>query len=623
MKSLSISFTLGKESHAHSANISHNNRDFKADNIDGSRTNQNYVFKSEDPEKVYEKLFGKSLAEYNAKQRKSRKIKNYFEHILCSKKEEAFYEAIVQYGDKDTASCGSKNGQEVEKMLAEFLIDFEKRNKNLYVFNAVMHLDEATPHLHIDFIPFYTKGRKNGLSKGVSFRSAIIEEGFSASNSMQNQTVAWEESERNVMEKILNNHGFVRDNKHDKHIHMNVADYKTMKDEQNMSMLLTKMKNVSEEEKKEDYITNLKEKMKAVELQNKNLLCIEQSDLTPCYYSSADKFDYVTSELDQRNIQYHTTPTGFEIKKIYLDQVREIEKKYKPVHSTLHEQLRSDIDRLLIVSNNFDDLLSKLEELNYTIKKGKYISVRPENGERFIRLKSLGEFYSELALNNQIAANHLYESKISNELSSDNFEGSEIKCMLLKSIQIYTVAVKKSMIPLRKKNVQKPFSWKNDAEIDKLISIQNKINSGYTLATFKHDCEIIEEQNTLLKKKIESSEQDLKYFENLKKHIDIVFNGASANALQFLESQKILSSFKDFQINANNYNNIDILIENEKNTLEQLSAENAVIQKELGTSSEQYELAQRISSGIYVQTLAKEEKIRQVSDLIPKGFSVT
>ena len=66
---------------------------------------------------------------------------------------------------------------------------------NLHVFNVSLHLDEACPHLHIDFIPFYTKERQRGLKKGVSMRAALIEQGFSPKPG-RNQLEQWEESER-------------------------------------------------------------------------------------------------------------------------------------------------------------------------------------------------------------------------------------------------------------------------------------------------------------------------------------------------------------------------------------------------------------------------------------------
>lgn len=97
-------------------------------------------------------------------------IPDYYLHIAESKREEAFYEIVVQFGDCETAPCGSERGDLAKQMLQSYMRDFQRRNPNLFVFNAVLHLNEASPHLHIDFIPFYTKGRKNGLSKGVSMK---------------------------------------------------------------------------------------------------------------------------------------------------------------------------------------------------------------------------------------------------------------------------------------------------------------------------------------------------------------------------------------------------------------------------------------------------------------------
>ena len=84
-------------------------------------------------------------------------------------------------------------------MLEEYVLSFQKRNPHLYIFNAVMHLDETSPHLHINFVPFYTTPRQNGLQVGVSIRQALIEQGFAPQGSQNNQLVAWEESERNYI----------------------------------------------------------------------------------------------------------------------------------------------------------------------------------------------------------------------------------------------------------------------------------------------------------------------------------------------------------------------------------------------------------------------------------------
>jgi hypothetical protein len=188
VKQLSISFTLGKASIPKQSNLEHNNREYIAKNVDGSKTKDNITYKKEDVEDAYNKLFGQAVAEYNAKQkRKDRMIENYYEHIANGKREEAYYEAIVQYGDSKTAPCDSSTGEECKIMLDEFMKDFIKQNPNLYVFNAVMHNDEASPHLHINFIPFYTKNRKNGLSKGVSLKAALDEQGIRAESKIKMQ----------------------------------------------------------------------------------------------------------------------------------------------------------------------------------------------------------------------------------------------------------------------------------------------------------------------------------------------------------------------------------------------------------------------------------------------------
>lgn len=110
-------------------------------------------------------------------------------------------------------------------MLDEYMLDFEKRNPNLKVFNAVMHLDESTPHLHIDFVPVAHKGQR-GMPLKNSMSGALHEQGFSSSNKMQNEWTAWSESERSFMEQILLKHGLQREDKNVHRPHLSVDDYK-------------------------------------------------------------------------------------------------------------------------------------------------------------------------------------------------------------------------------------------------------------------------------------------------------------------------------------------------------------------------------------------------------------
>ncbi len=136
-----ISIRIGKGS------ISHNNRKFVAKNVDANRVKDNVVLCNVDIKKTYDELFGAALSEYNAKQkRKDRRIENYLDHIESGKQEKPFYELIFQIGNKDDTPCGSKDAAMAVDVLREYYEDFFKRNPHIRVFNAVIHLDEATPH---------------------------------------------------------------------------------------------------------------------------------------------------------------------------------------------------------------------------------------------------------------------------------------------------------------------------------------------------------------------------------------------------------------------------------------------------------------------------------------------
>ena len=180
MKSLSISFTLGKASSGN-ANIAHNNRDMIAGNVDINRICDNVDYVQQNVEDAYKELFSESVAEYNLKQKQPcRRIHDYYNHIANGHREEPYYEVVVQFGCMKSSPVGSDNGEVVKQLLDEYMKSFQQRNPNLHVFSAHLHMDESSPHLHIDFVPFYSKNRQKGLSKGVSMKAALHEMGFTA-----------------------------------------------------------------------------------------------------------------------------------------------------------------------------------------------------------------------------------------------------------------------------------------------------------------------------------------------------------------------------------------------------------------------------------------------------------
>ena len=58
------------------------------------------------------------------------------------------------------------------------------------------------------------------------------------------------------------------------------------------------------------------------------------------------------------------------------------------------EKIRSEIDRFVGWVKNVDELLAELEILGYTVRRGKYISIKAPDQQRAVRLKTLGEDYT-------------------------------------------------------------------------------------------------------------------------------------------------------------------------------------------------------------------------------------
>lgn len=196
-----ISAMVGKGS------IIHNNRDFIAENVDGERTKNNITYCNEKIQDVYHELFDEALQKYNEKQTRSdRVIADYYEKIRTGKQEKPFHEIILQIGDKDTMGAETENGELAKKILDRYMHDFEKRNPNLRVFSAHLHMDEATPHLHIDFIPFTTNS-KRGLETRVSLKKALEAQGFIGGSRSDTEWNQWVASEKEVLSQIMLEHG--------------------------------------------------------------------------------------------------------------------------------------------------------------------------------------------------------------------------------------------------------------------------------------------------------------------------------------------------------------------------------------------------------------------------------
>ena len=188
--------------------IGHNNRRFYTPNVDRSRTHLNITYCNDNLKQVYHEIFDEALIAYNAKKKKTRdKIADYYEHIRLGKQEKLFHEVIFQIGNMNDCGCGLPGGEQAAEALKKFAELFRERNPHLRVYNMVMHMDEATPHLHIDFIPVATE-QSRGLSTRVSMKQALKQQGFEGLGRKQTEWKAWMEREKSVLKEIAQEHGF-------------------------------------------------------------------------------------------------------------------------------------------------------------------------------------------------------------------------------------------------------------------------------------------------------------------------------------------------------------------------------------------------------------------------------
>lgn len=227
--------------------LTHNRRDFIAENVDSSRTPLNVEYRNEDIQAVYHELFDDALARYNEKQtRKDRVIDDYYEKTRTSKQEKLFEELIIQIGNKDDMNASSENGQLARQMLDEYMQSFQQRNPTLRVFSAHLHMDEATPHLHIDFIPF-TTGSKRGLETRVSLKKALEALGFAGGTKSHTELNQWIEAEKQALASIMARHAIEWEQKGTHEEHLSVLDYKKQERSKEVAALETQIDALQEQ----------------------------------------------------------------------------------------------------------------------------------------------------------------------------------------------------------------------------------------------------------------------------------------------------------------------------------------------------------------------------------------
>lgn len=220
---MSKALTFSKQS---GGNLEHNNRTEKKyrDNIDKERSKNNITLVNIPIKDFYEQEFSEAVKNYNEKQKRpSRKIGNYLEKVQEDKQLNEFYEIVVQIGDMHDTNCKDNPLNEIE-LLKKYVSDFQERYPNLKVFNAVIHLDEETPHLHLNYVPI-TENCKTGISKQNSQTKAFAEI-FPEMNGSGKAHEKFLEVERNNLGELMKDFNIEQTPPEKSHGNLSVAQYK-------------------------------------------------------------------------------------------------------------------------------------------------------------------------------------------------------------------------------------------------------------------------------------------------------------------------------------------------------------------------------------------------------------
>ena len=206
--------------------LAHNRRAFKTENVNPERTQYNICYRDENLKEVYKELFDEAVERYNVGKRNDRKITNYYEKIRLGKQEKLFHEVIFQVGNCGDMAVGTEEGELAVKVLDDFIKDFEKRNPTLRLFNCYLHLDESTPHLHVDFVPYVSGWTGKGMDTKVSLKQALKKLGFPGGSKRDTELNQWINHEKEVLAEVAKKHGIEWEQKGTHEEHLDVYNFK-------------------------------------------------------------------------------------------------------------------------------------------------------------------------------------------------------------------------------------------------------------------------------------------------------------------------------------------------------------------------------------------------------------
>ena len=357
--------------------VAHNRRTYIAENVDQTRTHLNIEYCYTPIEQAYHELFDEAQAEYNAKQkRKDRRIENYYEKICNGDQEKPFYEVIFQVGNKDDMGAASENGALAKEILDKFYHSFLERNPQLHVYSAHLHMDEATPHLHIDFIPF-TTGSKRGLSTRVSLKQALADQGIIGEGRSLTERDLWVQKEKESLAEIMLEHGIEWEQKGEHKEHLSVLEFKR--------------------EKRKEELAELEQSIERVQQKQVSIKAVEQIEMKPLPLTSKVAVD----KEDFQNLV--TAAQKFVVQEKQESKLKKLLKEAKKTISDLKAKVESLVAELDSVKGELAQYRSTRGQLRTTEleQDNNYLRRKLRTYEEVISRNNLWTYFSKSKSQNQ------------------------------------------------------------------------------------------------------------------------------------------------------------------------------------------------------------------------------
>lgn len=194
--------------------------EYSADNIFLIYGTDNLVH---DVKAVYHQEFDEAVKVYNENQsRADRKIEDYFEHV-ANKEQDMAVEIIIQVGDRAYWQEHCENKVFMRRIYRMLLEELQYQLPQFVVANAVVHMDEDSPHMHVVGVPVGT-GYKKGMSKQVSKRKVFTKEVLSIVLQDKLRAFANQKAEIVLGEQI-------REKSKGRNLDLSVMEYKVLKEE--------------------------------------------------------------------------------------------------------------------------------------------------------------------------------------------------------------------------------------------------------------------------------------------------------------------------------------------------------------------------------------------------------